>query len=87
MPNGEEMNDRLEEEAPVTINRREAIWRVGLLLGGVTFVGGTSLLTACEKGHQPACPGEQAEPRTEHRGRHRSTRTSSGSRPMRSISR
>src|SRR3954467_7595518 len=57
MPNGEEMNDRLEE-APVTINRREAIWRVGLLLGGVTFVGGTSLLTACEKGHQTVASGQ-----------------------------
>lgn len=57
MPNGEEMNDRHEEEAPVTINRREAIWRVGVLLGGVTFVGGTSLLTACEKGHQSVASG------------------------------
>jgi len=57
MPNGEEMNDRHEEEAPVTINRREAIWRVGVLLGGVTFIGGTSLLTACEKGHQSVASG------------------------------
>ena len=56
MPNGEEMNDRLED-APVAINRREAIWRVGVLLGGVTFVGGTSLLTACEKGHQSVASG------------------------------
>jgi hypothetical protein len=32
------------------INRREAIRRVSALLGGVAFVGGTSLLTACEKG-------------------------------------
>lgn len=56
MPNGEEMIDRRDEEA-LTINRREAIWRVGLLLGGVTFVGGTSLLTACEKGHQPVASG------------------------------
>ncbi len=31
------------------INRREAIRRVSALLGGVAFVGGTSLLTACEK--------------------------------------
>ena len=31
------------------LTRREAIQRVGLLLGTVTFVGGTSLLTACER--------------------------------------
>jgi hypothetical protein len=35
------------------IHRREAIRRVGLILGGAAFVGGTSLLTACERG-QPA---------------------------------
>src|SRR5437764_14114177 len=58
MPNAEEMIDSARPEEPVTINRREAIWRVGLLLGGVTFVGGTSLLTACEKGHQTAASGQ-----------------------------
>jgi hypothetical protein len=31
------------------IDRREAIRRVSALLGGVAFVGGTSLLAACEK--------------------------------------
>lgn len=31
------------------VDRREAIKRVGLLLGGVTFIGGNALLTACEK--------------------------------------
>ena len=31
------------------MDRREAIGRVGAFLGAVTFVGGTSLLTACEK--------------------------------------
>jgi hypothetical protein len=31
------------------IDRREAIRRVGALLGGVTLVGGSSLLAACEK--------------------------------------
>jgi glucoside 3-dehydrogenase (cytochrome c) hitch-hiker subunit len=56
MPNAEDMIDRAEE--PVVINRREAIWRVGVLLGGVTFVGGSSLLTACEKGHQPVASGQ-----------------------------
>jgi hypothetical protein len=29
------------------INRREAIWRVSAMLGGVALVGGSSLLTAC----------------------------------------
>jgi hypothetical protein len=32
------------------IDRREAIRRVSALLGGVTFVGGSALLTACERG-------------------------------------
>jgi hypothetical protein len=54
MPNGEDMNDANEVR---TIDRREAIRRVGLLLGGVTFVGGTSLLSACEKGHQAVAAG------------------------------
>ena len=31
------------------LNRREAIRRVSALLGGVAFVGGTGLLTACEQ--------------------------------------
>lgn len=35
------------------INRREAIRRVSAMLGGVAFVGGTSLLTACEKAATP----------------------------------
>jgi hypothetical protein len=55
MPNGEEMSGASEVR---TIDRREAIRRVGLLLGGVTFVGGTSLLSACEKGHQPVAAGQ-----------------------------
>ena len=33
------------------INRREAIRRVSALLGGVAFVGGSSLLAAAEKAH------------------------------------
>ena len=36
----------------LTIDRREAILRVSALLGGVAFVGGTSLLTACENGRR-----------------------------------
>jgi hypothetical protein len=39
------------------INRREAIRRVSALLGGVAFVGGTSLLTACEKAATPVAGG------------------------------
>jgi hypothetical protein len=58
MPNAEEMLDSPRPDEPVTVSRREAIWRVGLLLGGVTFVGGTSLLTACEKGHQTVASGQ-----------------------------
>lgn len=34
---------------PTVIDRREAIRRVSAMLGGVAFVGGTSLLAACEK--------------------------------------
>jgi len=53
MPNGEEMKE------VATIDRREMIRRVGFLLGGVTFVGGTSLLTACEKEHRVVQAGDQ----------------------------
>ena len=35
------------------VNRREAIRRVSALLGGVALVGGTSLLSACEKASTP----------------------------------
>jgi hypothetical protein len=50
MPNGEEMIDRPEEAAG--IDRREAIRRVAFILGGVSFVGGSSLLTACQNRDQ-----------------------------------
>jgi hypothetical protein len=44
------------------INRREAIRRVSALLGGVAFVGGTNLISACEKAQAPvagqAAPGK-----------------------------
>ena len=36
------------------IDRREAIRRVTALLGGVAFVGGSDLLTACEQAHARA---------------------------------
>ena len=37
-----------------SIDRREAIKRVSVMLGGVAFIGGTNLLTACEKASTPA---------------------------------
>lgn len=42
---------------PGSIDRREAIRRVSALLGGVAFVGGSALLTACEKERTPAAAG------------------------------
>jgi hypothetical protein len=47
MPN--DNNEIERSEAPSTIDRREAIRRVSFLLGGISFIGGTSLLSACEK--------------------------------------
>jgi len=38
---------------PNTIDRREAIRRVSTLLGGMAFVGGSSLLTACAGDRPP----------------------------------
>jgi hypothetical protein len=45
------MGDRsMTGDEPIgVLTRREAIRRVSALLGGVAFVGGTSLLTACER--------------------------------------
>src|SRR5256885_382873 len=42
-----------DTEQPWLVNRREAIRRVSAMLGGVAFVGGTGLLTACEKASVP----------------------------------
>lgn len=39
----------MSSEEKMTIDRREAVRRVGLLLGGLTFVGGSGLLEACTK--------------------------------------
>ena len=59
MPN-EELMDRTE--AATTIDRREAIRRVGFFLGGVTFIGGSSLLTACQNRDQRVTQaGQQAQ--------------------------
>ena len=38
-----------ETEQVRLLNRREAIRRVSVMLGGVAFVGGSGLLSACEK--------------------------------------
>jgi hypothetical protein len=46
--------------AAAGIARREAIRRVSLLLGGVAFVGGSSLLTACAGDRTPATEGGAA---------------------------
>jgi len=42
-----------ELETPAQLSRREAVRRVAALLGGVAFVGGTSLLEACARGDRP----------------------------------
>jgi len=43
------MNESPDTEQLQLVNRREAIRRVGVLLGGVAFVGGQDLLAAVEK--------------------------------------
>ncbi|HEY0778951.1 MAG TPA: gluconate 2-dehydrogenase subunit 3 family protein [Gemmatirosa sp.] len=40
--------------AAAVLSRREAIQRVGAMLGGVALIGGSSLLAACERGERPA---------------------------------
>src|SRR3712207_138001 len=42
------------------ITRREAILRVSAILGTVTFVGGTALITACERGRPNGANGNGA---------------------------
>ena len=42
------------EEIINRINRREAIQRVTAMLGGLTLIGGSSLITACEKAQERA---------------------------------
>jgi len=42
-------------DAGAIINRREAVRRVGAMLGGLTLVGGSALLSACEK-ERPKAP-------------------------------
>ncbi|MDF1502736.1 gluconate 2-dehydrogenase subunit 3 family protein [Roseisolibacter sp. H3M3-2] len=52
------MTDDTQTPSPAAITRREAVWRVGAMLGGVALVGGTSLLTACERGDRPAAAAD-----------------------------
>ena len=47
MPDPNVTTDTVEPSG--MINRREAVRRVSALLGGIAFVGGSSLLTACER--------------------------------------
>jgi len=44
---------------PEVVDRREAIRRVSALLGGVTLIGGSALLTACEKQRPAAATNSQ----------------------------
>ena len=46
------------------VTRREAIQRVTAMLGGLTLVGGTSLIAACEKAQQAAKDTTAATPST-----------------------
>lgn len=43
-----------ETEQARLIDRREAIRRVSAILGGIAFVGGSTLITACERGQRRA---------------------------------
>jgi hypothetical protein len=38
-----------DSDSPEMVTRREAVWRVTAMLGGVALVGGSSLLAACAK--------------------------------------
>jgi hypothetical protein len=42
----------IDEKTISRINRREAIQRVTAMLGGLTLIGGSSLIAACEKAQQ-----------------------------------
>jgi hypothetical protein len=53
-------NDDTGLYTPDMINRREAILRVTVLLGGAALVGGTALLTGCRDENTPRKEGEEA---------------------------
>jgi hypothetical protein len=42
------MSTDIKDEGQNLINRREAIWRVTALMGGVALIGGTAMLTGCK---------------------------------------
>ena len=46
-----------ETEQARLIDRREAIRRVSAILGGIAFVGGSTLVNACERGQRRASSG------------------------------
>ncbi len=46
-----------ETEQARLIDRREAIRRVSAILGGIAFVGGSTLVNACERGQRRATSG------------------------------
>lgn len=48
-------------DSPELINRREAVLRVTALLGGITLVGGSALLTGCREDARPAATGTDGE--------------------------
>ncbi len=42
------MSTDIKDEAQALITRREAIWRVTALMGGVALIGGTAMMTGCK---------------------------------------
>ena len=44
------MSTDIDEKARGLITRREAIWRVTALMGGVALIGGTAMMTGCKDG-------------------------------------
>jgi hypothetical protein len=52
--------DERETDGPALMQRREAIQRVSLMLGGVALVGGSALWTACAKDQAPSATAKGA---------------------------
>ncbi len=48
---------RVQEARSGVLDRREAIRRTAWMLGGVSLVGGSGLLAACESGARPSGAG------------------------------
>lgn len=51
------MSTETKDEEQNLITRREAIWRVTALMGGVALIGGTAILTGCKEGGRPSTLG------------------------------